>query len=257
MGKLVGERKALAAAVLGFYMSIFFLVSLQAPEGWAGAFGALAGIYAVGFVGLVAEYFWARWFAIGLGISGLISAAMSVWQIGPEPVLVFYGITHGLISLALWSGQVAGAFDGRKEWRERYHLDENATHRLGKSIIRVGVSLPYIVLYALAPKQPEGLWAVAAVVLVGAGVYGLLRMRGWALAALAGGALALGASLPGALAAFGVCGGISASAALFGVEAVSFQLPALMSGVAGLGLLVAAISPFAKPVIEFLKRRDD
>jgi hypothetical protein len=109
MGKLARERKALAAAVIGFYMSIYFLVSLQAPAGWGAAFGGLAGVYAAAFFGLVTGYFWARWFALGLGISGLISAGMSIWQIGPEPVLVFYGVTHALISIALWGGSVAAA----------------------------------------------------------------------------------------------------------------------------------------------------
>ncbi|RMH36705.1 MAG: hypothetical protein D6689_21945 [Deltaproteobacteria bacterium] len=238
MGKLVGERRALAAAVLGFYMSIYFLVSLSAPGGWGAAFGGLAGVYAVAFVGLVAGYFWARWFAIGVGISGLVSGALSIWQIGPEPLLVFYGATHAVAALALWGGRMAEAFDGRSDWRDRFHMDENATHRLGKSVIRVGVSLPYIVLYALAPRDGAGT-AIAALALAAAGAYGLARLRTWGVFALAGAAVTAAASAAGAL---------PATASGVGLDVAGLGLAA---GI----LLAAAAAPFAGPMVRYLRAR--
>jgi hypothetical protein len=240
MGKLVGERTALAAAVLAFYMSIFFLAALQPPPGWGPCFGVLAGLYASGFVGLVSGYFWARWFAIGLGISGLISGAVSMWQIGLEPVLMFYGGSHGAASLILWGDSVARRFDGRAEWRERFHLDESATHRLGKSIIRVGVSLPYIVMYALAPRESSWAGPVLAGALCGFGAWALLRMRSWGLVALAGGAGALGVSLLS-----------TPATASFGTDHVA-HLPAL--GAACVVLLAWALVPLVRPVARYLGR---
>ncbi|HWM86643.1 MAG TPA: hypothetical protein VNO33_12415 [Kofleriaceae bacterium] len=242
MGRLTGERRAFAAALLAFYGFIYLLVALQPPPGWAACFTAMALVYGAGFFGLVAGYFWARWYAIGLGMSGLITAVFSVIQIGMEPVLLFYGATHGGVSLFLWGGGMSTAFDGRKEWRERFHLDENSTHKLGKSVIRLGISLPYIVLYALAPKDGAGetLFALLAGGLVLAGVVALFRLRTWGVAALAAGAMAMGASLvagPLGLAPFGNGYAVNVTAA----------------GAAGLLLVAAALVPFIKPVARFLR----
>jgi hypothetical protein len=242
MGRLTGERRAIAAALLAFYAFIYMLVALAPPPGWAAAFSAMCLVYGAGFFGLVAGYFWARWYAIGLGMSGLITAIFSIFQIGMEPVLLFYGVTHGGVSLFLWGTGMSTAFDGRKEWRERFHLDENATHKLGKSVIRLGISLPYIVLYALAPKDGAGEALIAALAggLVLTGIVALFRLRTWGVAALAAGAVALGASLvTGAfgLAPFGNGYAVNVSAA----------------GAAALLLVAAALAPFARPVARYLR----
>jgi hypothetical protein len=249
MGKFVGERRAVAAAVVGFYMSIYFLVSLQAPAGWAGAFAGLAGTYAVGFVGLVAGYFWARWYVIGLGISGLTIAGMTLWQVGPEPVIVFYGATHALASLALWGVGVAGLFDGRTEWRERFHLDESATHRLGKSVIRVGVSLPYFVVYALAPKEGGAALGLAALGLAALGFYGLARLRTWGVGALGASAGALALAL-----ATGGCGCHVVTASGFGF---AFALPMVAAGAVALVMTLGATLPFARPAVRYLRAHNE
>jgi hypothetical protein len=242
MGRLTGERRAFAAALLAFYAFIYLLVALAPPPGWAACFAAMALVYGAGFFGLVAGYFWARWYAIGLGMSGLITAVFSVIQIGMEPVLLFYGATHGGVSLFLWGGGMSSAFDGRKEWRERFHLDENATHKLGKSVIRLGISLPYIVLYALAPKDGAGeaVFAALAGGLVLTGVIAMFRMRTWGVAALAGGVLAMAASLvaqPFDLAPFGN----------------GYALNLTAAGAAGLLLVAAALAPFVKPIARYLR----
>jgi hypothetical protein len=142
-------------------------------------------------------------------------------------------------SLVLWGEAMARSFDGRKEWRERYHLDENATHRLGKSVIRVGVSLPYIVMYALAPRESAGMTALVAGALVAAGTFGLLRMRTWGLGALGVAVLALVISL-----------GETAHLASYG-NGYALDLVALGAG--GLALLAAALAPFAAPVARYLQ----
>jgi len=231
---------------MAFYMTVFFLVSLNAPAGWGAAFGGIAGIYAVAFFGLVAGYFWARWFAMGVGISWLISAAISMWQVGPEPVLIFLAATHAAIPLALWGDSIAAMFDGRPEWREKFHLDEHATRRLGKSIIRVGVSLPYIVMYALAPKEGAAMTALAALALVGVGGWALTRMRTWGVVAMAGGAAALVLSLGDAGRAVyysGHCG------------STGYVLDLAYVGAAAALLLGAAIAPFAAPALRYLRDR--
>ncbi|MCA9674975.1 MAG: hypothetical protein H6709_23715 [Kofleriaceae bacterium] len=242
--KLVGERRAIAAAVLVFYAFAYFLVSLQAPAGWERAFGAMGGVYALGFFGLVAGYFWARWYAIGVGLSGLISAAVSMWQMGPEPVLIFVGATHAAIALSLWGNGVASLFDGQEAWRARFHMDENAVHRLGKAVIRIGISLPYVLLYALAPKAAGGsdaLIAVTVLGLAGAGTWALLRLRTWGLVALTGAAGVLGVQAAGGL------GRVHHLAAAPGAPMAAIS--ALIATV----MLAAAISPFVRPMLARLR----
>lgn len=243
MGRLTGERRAIAAALLAFYVFFFMVCALMLPApGWTPAFTALCLVYGAGFFGLVAGYFWARWYSIGLGMSGLISAVFSIFQVGMEPILLIYGFSHAGVALFLWGGGMSLAFDGRKEWRERFHMDENATHKLGKSVIRLGISLPYIVLYALAPKEGAAEWLFAALSggLVLTGVVAMVRMRTWGVAALVGGTLAMAASLvaaPFELAPFGNGYAINVTAA----------------GITAVLLVAAALVPFARPVARYLR----
>lgn len=244
MGRLTGERRALAAAVLAFYGFLYLVVGMTAPSEWTAAFAGMALVYGIGFFSLVAGYFWARWYSIGVGMSGLITAAFSMFQIGIEPVLVFYGGTHAFVSLALWGSGMSTAFDGRKEWRERFHLDDNATHKLGKSVIRLGISLPYVILYALAPRDGAGealLAALAGVVAV-SGVIGIVRMRTWGILALAGGTALVG----GSLAALSC----SSQIAAFGN---GYAINVWAAGAAALVGLIAALAPLTRPLLRYLR----
>jgi hypothetical protein len=241
MRKLVGERRALAAAVLGFYMSIFFVNARVGPGELAPLFGGMTGVYGAAFVGLVAGYFWARWFAVGLGISAVISTIIGLFQIGLEPMLLVYGGTHAAISLALWGGSMAAFFDGRTDWRERFHLDEHAVNRLGKSVIRVGVSLPYIVAYALAPRDSMMASALGALALAGFGAWALMRLRTWGVLALAGAAALTAVSLLSTPAIGSLHGGYS-------VDLIALGLGATL-------LLAAAVAPFLAPVGRYVRER--
>src|SRR5688572_5636524 len=102
--KLVGERRALAAAVFAFYFLMYGLVVLSGslPPEFIKAFVAIAGVYGLAFFSLVAGYFWARWYAVGVGLYGVITAAVGIWQIGSEPVLLFIGGTHLAATVLLW-----------------------------------------------------------------------------------------------------------------------------------------------------------
>ena len=50
-------------------------------------FVALALCYGVAFVGVVAEWFWGRWFATGLAWSGVMIAVAALVMLGWTPVL--------------------------------------------------------------------------------------------------------------------------------------------------------------------------
>jgi hypothetical protein len=232
--KLVGERRALAAIVMAFYFLVYGVMALQQvqPE-FTKAFVAIAGVYGLAFFALVAGYFWARWYTVGVGLYGVITAAVGMWQIGAEPVLVFVGGTHLAATMMLWGSAMSGPYDGRTEWRQKFHMDEHAVQRLGRSVIRAGVSLPFILLYAFAPKPgaAETVISLAAVVLATFGMRGLVQLKTW-------GVLAIGAA--GAM-----------LLALAGGEAVSHGALALQPAVMG-ALLLGVMAPFASPITRFV-----
>ncbi len=227
---LVG-RRALSAVVLGFYGFIYALVVWKQllPPPLVPMFAAMAALYVVGFVGLVAGWFWGRWYASGLAIYGLVSGVIGIWQLGPEPVLIFVAVSHGLVPMMLAGDRMAASFDGKTAWRTRFHLDEPAVERLGKSITRASMTLPYLLLWALAPKAGQGLVVTMAPLALGAaGIWAMLRLRTWGVLALAG----AGATLAGA--------------------AVTAPGPTSLYALAAAAILAAAAAPFARPIARHL-----
>jgi hypothetical protein len=107
--------------------------------------------------------------------------------------------------------------------------------RLGRAVIRAGISLPLILLYAFAPKPDSSATFVslAALVLAVAGLRGLIQLKTW-------GVLALGAA--GAL-----------TLSLVGADAVSHGLtPMMLRPAIASGLLFAAISPYLGSMVRFI-----
>jgi hypothetical protein len=233
--KLVGERRALSAATFAFYFLIFFMLAVlgAVPPENAPSFYALAGCYGLAFFSLVAGYFWARWYAVGLGLFGVITAVVGVWQVGPEPVMVFLGGTHLLATLMLWGSTMSESYDGQTAWRQRFHMDDNAVHRLGRSVIRAGVSLPFVLLYAFAPKPgSEMIVSLAVLALTGFGLHALVRARTWGIFALGGAGMVLVALAAGDVVAHG-------------------ELFALRPALGG-AMLLSAAAPWARPFVHAL-----
>lgn len=223
---LVGERKAIVASVLIFFTLFFLLVALQGPSIAQRMFLALACVYGMSFFAVVANYFWGRWYAIGIGIFGFVLAAMSAFQEkGIDYPQMVLGGAHLAILLFMSGEAMAKAFEGKPEWRARLHMDENAVNRLGSSVIRAGFGLPVILVVAFAPKQPNG-FALAAALLAAAGFSGLVRLRTWGVLALGGAAIATAAAAV-------------ATGALVLVPAA--------------GMMAAAVVPFLKPLARALR----
>jgi len=235
--KLVGERRALAAAVFAFYFLAYFVMAMsgQIPPEFTKAFMAIAGVYGLAFFSLVAGYFWARWYAVGVGLYGVITAAVGIWQVGTEPVLVFIGGTHLAAAAMLWGNTMSEPYDGQLAWRQKFHMDEHAVQRLGRSVIRAGVSLPFVLLYALAPKPDAAmLTGLVALALAGLGLRALVQLKTWGILALG----AAGSLLLTQAGADAVMGGVT-----FAV------VPPALAG----GLLVAAAVPFLAPMVRWIR----
>ena len=224
---LVGERKACAALVLAFFGLLFCLNGFLGPPAFRALFYALGATYGAAYFGLVSGWFWARWYAVGLSLSGVVEAALLAWNVGLEPIVLFWGGSHLLVWLALFGKGPVAAFDGRKEWRDRFRMDESSANRLGKAITRAGASLPYLIMAGLAPKPGSG--AIVALALGVAGLCGVVRLRTWGVFALAGGA-----------------------ACSLLVTAETADTTAVLPWLAAAGLL-AAVAPFARPIARAIR----
>src|SRR5256885_2069567 len=193
----VGERKAVALLCLGFYSTLFFLVGLSArtelPE-WVPVFFGMMAIYVFAFVAVAAEWFWGRWFAVGLGYWGMtmmVMAFVSTRQL--PPAMVIFGTMHALISLCLLGDKMAAAFDAKPGWRERWKLDEQGVIRVKKSVTRAASSLPALVMFALAPREGQELLGLTAFALALVGFGGILAARTYGVLSLAAAGVATAA----------------------------------------------------------------
>lgn len=252
-------RRAIAALGLSLFLFFYLLVALNAPPGLGTALGALAACYGVAFMAVTAEWFWGRWFAMGLGWSGVMMAIVALTQLGWTPVLAIFGGIHGLVVLVLMGPKMAERFDLQPAWRERYGMDEFGVARLRKTVTRASASLPSVIFYLLAPK-PDGQAVFAAStfaagLLALAGLVGVIRLRAWGLLAIAGSIVAFTAA--------GVVGYPHFDFAAFVSNGASMSSPAVTwayrNVVAGpalpILLLSAALAPFARPAARFLKNR--
>ncbi len=229
-------RRAVAALSLSFFGIVYIFLAFSVPEGWGPALGALGLTYVVAFFAVVAEWFWGRWFATGIGWSGLMVALIGFLQVGWVPALAVYGGLHVLIVLPLAGKSMAARYDLQEGWRKRYRMDDLGVARLRKTITRSAASLPSVILWALAPKEPGQGMVLAFVTLALAlvGLRGLVRLRTWGWLAVGGAAVAA------------LCGGRVTA----GLPLLSAESPNL-----GACFLLAAALPFALPAIRFLRAR--
>ncbi|HJZ86964.1 MAG TPA: hypothetical protein VKN99_17450 [Polyangia bacterium] len=241
---MVGFRRALALAVLGFFGTIYTLMTIGMEGPWMRPFLGLALCYGVAFFGVAAGWFWGRWFANGLGWSGVMLAAFGMAMMGWQPALAIYGGLHALVVAGLYGTNMAALFEGQADWRKRWQMGDPAVQRLGRAVTRAGASLPSLILWALAPREEPGRLLVLMVALLG--LWGLLRLRTWgALAIGAAGAAALLMAGPWPVPANGVFWALEGTRAIAAAAPMTVVVP---------GLMLLAFLPFVVPVARFLGR---
>ncbi|MBK8262467.1 MAG: hypothetical protein IPK80_14185 [Nannocystis sp.] len=195
---MVGIRRALALLLLSFYFWQFLITALLGPEELLPAFIGLTICYGLAFVGIAAEWFWARWFAIGIGHFGSLFL-ISLLQVGFEPTIAVLGLSHVAVALFLAGEGMAARYERSEATAERWNFQEESLVQMRRAVKSAGMSLPLLILYTLGP-QPDASELVALGLGVG-GLFGLLRGRTWGLFALGGAglmALAHGLGLLGA-----------------------------------------------------------
>lgn len=237
---MLGERRAISLLVLAFYTTVFLLVALAQGGAWLKCFLALAVTYGLGFFGLAAEWFWARWFAMGLGVSGMSLAALGLVTTGWSWGLAIWGVLHALVYLPLLGESMAARYENQEAWRQRYKLDDYGVARLKRAVRGAAAALPTMILYTLAPRQGHAA-LLGLLLLSSAGVIGLLRLRFWGVGLLAA---------AGAWAAVSVLQGTPELA----VSALApFDLRA--AGALAAVALFVAVAPFVRPAARFLRAR--
>jgi hypothetical protein len=241
-------RRAIAGLALSFFVSLYLLIALNAERGLVPVLVGLGLCYGVAFVGVVAEWFWARWYASGLCWSGVMVAIAGLVILGWTPALAFYGGLHFLVIVALMGDKMAARYDLQEGWRQRYQMDEFGVARLRKTVTRSAASLPSLIMWALGPKEGQGVALVAALAAVGfaaVGLRGLVRLRSWGVLSLAASAVLVAAT--GHISAFaawplGELGAIP--------NFIAFAGPTL-----AFLFLAAAVAPFVLPIVRFARKR--
>ena len=241
---MVGIRRAISLLFLSLFFWNFVLTALLGPDEVFACFAGLSVVYGLAFMGVAAEWFWARWFAIGVGNFGALSL-LTLLQTGLEPTIAVFGASHLLISLLLGGEGMAARYEHSEATAERWNFQEESLVLLRRAIKSAGMSLPLLILYTLAPR-PE-LLHIVALAAGGAGVFGLLRGRTWGLA---------GMGLAGSIA---LADGLGA----FGPPTISYLLltpsgsVVLWGSVFALlvGSMLAAPLLFARPMLRFLRTR--
>jgi hypothetical protein len=236
---MVGLRRALSLLVLGFYVTQFAMTAWLGPDELFACYLGLALCYGLGFIGLAAEWFWARWFAIGLGHFGSL-LLLFLFKLGAEPVILFVGLTHLAVALCLSGEGMAAKYEHSERTQERWNFQEESLLLMRRAVKSAGSTIPFLILYVLAPRPELLQWVVLALGAVGLG--GLLRARTF-------GALALGAA--GALA---LADGLGAfGPATIGYLLLSTEGP-LVYGHIGIlaGALLVVPALFAGPMLRFL-----
>jgi hypothetical protein len=258
-------RRAVAALGLSLFVFLFLVLALlmwlNGQTAWVPSFIALSLAYAVAFMGVAAEWFWGRWFAAGLAWSGLITGVAVLFQLGEwNPVLGTYGILHGLVVLMLSGAKMAERYELQPAWRERYGMDEFGVARLRKTVTRASASLPSVILYFLAPKEPGQGLVVAALGALGVlaavgGLRGLVHLRTWGVAALG---VAVASLLGGGFASLSAPASeplvVGAVPRFFSTVALPPDVSATLAFV-GAAVLAAACLPFLAPAVRFVRAR--
>lgn len=237
---MVGIRRAFALLLLGFYVTQFAMTAFLGPDELYAAYLGLALCYTLAFVGVAAEWFWARWFAIGVGNFGSL-LILVLLQVGMEPIIAFFGFTHLAVSVFLSGEGMAARYEYSEEAAERWNLQEESLTLMRRAVKSAGSTIPILILYTLGPSPEFMHWV--ALGLGGAGLIGLLRGRTW-------GVLALGSA--GAVAACEFFLGDPTAGYLilspFGYPMVSGTVVNLLAA----GLLIVPVL-FARPMLRALR----
>jgi hypothetical protein len=110
-----------------------------------------------------------------------------LFKVGFEPIVAFFGFTHLAIAVLLLGEGMAARYEHSEVTAERWNFHEESLVLMRRATLSAGSTIPFLILYALAPR-PEPT-QIAALAIGAVGVWGLLRGRTWGAFALGGAGL--------------------------------------------------------------------
>ena len=111
------------------------------PDELFACYLGLALCYGVAFFGLAAEWFWARWFAIGVGNFGSIMLLL-LFKMGMEPIVAFIGFTHLIIAVSLMGEGMAAKYEHSERTQEKWNFQEESLLLMRRAIKSAGARSP-------------------------------------------------------------------------------------------------------------------
>ncbi len=195
---LVSFRRSLAALILAANGLMWLVNALLGPPELLFLTSAMTLVYATGYFAVSSDWFWGRWYGIGLCYFGSLYL-LGILQ-NPEYTTFFalLGGSHLLALASLYGSTMASHYEGAPEWRLTFNIDEDSARRLGRSVQSAATTLPILILQLLGPRTETWFVVVLGVGLGVVGLVGLVRLKTWSLLALAaaGAALMSTAGLP-------------------------------------------------------------
>jgi hypothetical protein len=193
--ELVSLRRSVASLMFAFNAMLWLVNALVGPPDFLPVTAAMTAVYVIGYFAVSADWFWGRWFGMGLCYFGSLYLVALLQS--PE-YAVFLGIlggSHVLALLCLYGSTMASCYEGSPEWRLAFNVDEDTARRLGRSVQSAATTIPILILQLLGPRPESSMLVLLALGLALTGLFGLLRLRTWALLALAGAGISLAGTL--------------------------------------------------------------
>lgn len=191
---MVGVRRALALLLLGFYVTQFAMTAWLGPDEMFACYLGLSLCYGLAFIALGAEWFWGRWFAMGVGNFGSL-LLLVLFKVGLEPMIAFFGFTHLAIAVFLLGEGMAARYEHSEATAERWNFQEESLLLMRRATLSAGSTIPFLILYALAPRADlvHDFVQLGALGLGVTGLVAVLARKTWGAIAMGGaGLLALG-----------------------------------------------------------------
>lgn len=186
---MIARTLSSAVILLGWAVPCIWLAFMP-DTGVQAFFGSLGAIYLAAVAGVALRWFWARWFAVGVGWWGAMAGGSLMLMTGVSAFLVAFTMSHFALVVLLSGAEMVRAYEGREDWRKKYQLDERGVSRIGGLVTNLGTLLPFAAFYAFFPRGTDAS-APFALLLAGIGTIAVLRMRTWGLFAIAAGGIGI------------------------------------------------------------------
>src|SRR5262245_23378150 len=152
--ELVSFRRAIASLVFAGNGLLWLLNALLGPPELLAVTTSMAVVYGIAYFSVSADWFWGRWFGMGLCYFGSLYLLALLQSPDYAAFLIVIGGSHLMALLCLYGSTMASSYEGSPEWRLAFNVDEDSARRLSRTVQSAATSLPILILQLLGPR-PE------------------------------------------------------------------------------------------------------